>query len=209
MTRPARSGAGWLRRLGRKGHLVLLAAAAPMAAQAASKPVVLDPVYIEPTTPVSFAVAGAPLCAVHIVEIVDIRRSPEMLGMLGGKPVLAPPDRTVWLISIVNGLKARGIAVDFSNPGVESPAVVNAHVTLQTAWIDAVQVSLNESAVFKIQAKGSDGRSIDQYYRGSASRMNWVLGDAEIKGGLNIAFSRALDAMARDLVGLCGKAASA
>lgn len=189
--------------------MLLLAAAAPMVAQAASKPVVLDPVYVEPAVPVSVAVADAPLCTVHIVEIADIRRSPEMLGMLGGKPVLAPQDRTAWLISIVNGLKARGIATDFSNPGVESPAVVNAHVTLQTAWVDAVQVSLNESAVFKLQAKGADGKSLDQYYRGSASRMNWVMGDAEIKAGLNIAFSRALDAMARDLVGLCGKGTSA
>jgi hypothetical protein len=208
MTRPAPSRAGWRRRFGRKGYLILLAACAPISAQAASKPVLVDPLYSEPSPPVSVAVAGAPMCAVHIVEIVDSRRSPEMLGMLGGKPVLAPQDRGAWLMSIVKGLKARGLDADFTNPGVDSPGVVNAHVTLQTAWVDAVQVSLNESAVFKIQAKGTDGRSIDQYYRGSASRMNWVTGDAEIKAGLNIAFSRALDAMARDLVRLCDKSTS-
>lgn len=206
MIRPAPSGA-WLRRFGRTRHLVLLAAAVPVAAQSASKPVLVDPLYHEPTTPVSLAIAGAPPCTVHIVEVVDGRRSPEMLGMLGGKPVLAPQDRAAWLASIVKGLTARGVAADFDNPGVETPGAVNTHVTLQTAWVDAVQASLNESAVFKVQAKAGDGRSIDQYYRGSASRINWVTGDAEIKAGLNIAFSRALDAMAHDLVGLCGKPA--
>ena len=137
------------------------------------------------------------------MEIADARRSPEMIGMLGGKPVLAPQDRTAWLLSVVGGLKARGIATDFRNPAVEDPDVINARIVLQTAWINSVQVSLDQSVVFRIQAKGTDGRTIDKYYRGSSTRMNWASGDGEIKTAMNVAFSRALDAVAHDLAELC------
>jgi hypothetical protein len=183
--------------------LLLLALAAPAAAYAASRPVVLDQIYVEPGPVVSVLPKGAPPCPVHIVEIADARRSPEMIGMLGGKPVMAPQDRKAWLLSIVGGLRARGVAADFGNPAVDNPGIINARIMLQTAWINSVQVSLDESVVFKVEARGVDGRAIDQFYRGSSSRMNWANGDGEIKHAINIAFSRALDAMARDLAGLC------
>lgn len=202
MTVLHRPGSRSLRRPGKR-ILLLLAVAAPLAAHAASRPVILDQAYVEPLPVVSALAKGAPPCAVHIVNLVDDRRSPEMIGMLGGKPVLAPPDRTAWLVSVVTGLQARGISVDFTNPSVENPAVVNANLSLKTAWINAVQISLGASVVFKLQAKGADARTVDQYYRGSASRMNWASGDGEIKSDINIAFSRALDAMAHDLAGLC------
>ena len=182
---------------------LLLAMAAPTLAEAQSRPVTLDATYVEPTPPVSVLAKGAAPCAVHIVEIADARRSPEIIGMVGGKPVLAPPDTMAWLLSVIGGLKGRGITTDFDNPTVESPGIVNARVTLQTAWINAVQISFDQSVVFKVQAKGVDGRSIDRFYRGSASRMNWASGNGEIKGGINVAFSRALDAIAHDLAGLC------
>lgn len=202
MSAPARFEK-WARLRPGKGALLLLAVAAPVATYAATRPVMLDQTYVEPTPVVSVLGKNAPPCGVHIVELVDARRSPEMIGMLGGKPVLAPQDRTAWLISIISGLKGRGIAVDFNNPTVESPETVNAHITLQTAWINPVQVSFDASVVFKVQAKGTDTRTIDQYYRGSASRTNWASGNGEVKNNVNIAFSRALDAMARDLVRLC------
>lgn len=202
MSAPPRSGVRMRFRPARR-HALLLAVAAPAAAHAASRPVMLDQTYVEPGPPVSVLAKGAAPCAVHIVEIVDARRSPEMVGMLYGKPVLAPQDRVAWLRSVVGGLKARGIALDFNDPEIETPGVINAHVTLQTAWINTVQGNFDQSAVFKVQAKALDTRTIDQYYRGSSSRMNWASGDREIKGAINIAFSRALDAMARDLAGLC------
>jgi hypothetical protein len=202
MNAPGRSGTGPLRRPGKR-YLLLLAVLAPAASYAASRPVILDATYVEPTPVVSGLAKGASPCRVHIVQLVDGRRSPEMIGMLGGKPVLAPPDRTAWLLSVIGGLNARGVAVDFNNPSAESPGIINANITLQTAWVSAVQVSLDNSVVFKVQAKGIDARTVDQYYRGSSSRMNWASGDGEIKSGINIAFSRALDAIARDLAGLC------
>jgi hypothetical protein len=183
--------------------LLLLAVLAPAASYAASRRVILDQTYIEPTPVVSVLAKGASPCRVHIVEIADARRSPEMIGMLGGKPVLAPQDRTAWLLSVVSGLKARGIDLDFNNPSVETPGIINANISLQTAWVNAVQVSFDNSVVFKVQAKGTDTRTVDQYYRGSSSRMNWASGDGETKSGINIAFSRALDAIARDLARLC------
>jgi len=194
MWRPRRPG---------KRYVLLLGVVAPLASYAASRPVMLDQTYVEPTPAVSVRAKGAPPCAVHIMDLVDDRRSPEMIGMLGGKPVLAPQDRAAWLHSVIGGLQARGIAVDFNNPSVETPGTINANISLKTAWISAVQISLNASVVFKVQAKGIDTATVDQYYRGSASRMNWALGDGEIKSDINIAFSRGLDAMARDLAGLC------
>ncbi|HEX5182168.1 MAG TPA: hypothetical protein VFW19_03340 [Allosphingosinicella sp.] len=176
----------------------------PVAAYAASRPVLLDQTYVEPGRVVSVLAKGAPPCPVHVMEIADARRSPEMIGMLGGKPVLAPKDRAAWLLSVIGALKGRGVAADFSNPAVETPGIINARIILQTAWINSVQVSLDESVVFKVEAKGIDGRTIDRFYRGSSSHMNWASGDGEIKNAINIAFSRALDAMAHDLAGLCG-----
>ena len=202
MSAPARSGT-WTRLRPARSALLLLAAAAPVAAYAASHPVMLDQAYVEPGRVVSVLAKGAPPCGVHVMEIVDARRSPEMIGMLGGKPVLAPQDRPAWLLSVITGLKGRGFALDFSDPAVENPRFINAHIALQTAWINNVQTSLDQSVVFKVQAKGPDGRTIDAFFRGSSSRMNWASGDGEIRSAMNVAFSRALDAMAHDLAGLC------
>lgn len=183
--------------------LALIAAVAPAVALGQTKPVLVDPVFTEDPLPTFKIAADATPCKVHVIAITDTRRTPEMVGMLGGKPVVAPDDRAAWLGSIIAKLADRGITLDTGNPGNLVPDQVNARFTLITAWTTAVNINLNHSVVFKLEAGAPDGRTVDDFFRGSSSRMNWAFGNGEIKFGLSMAFSRALDSMAAGLATLC------
>ncbi|MDB5433637.1 MAG: hypothetical protein JWP35_4753 [Caulobacter sp.] len=151
------------------------------------------------------AVAPAPppvlTCRIHVVALIDGRRAPDTLGIITGRAVKSPPDTQGWLRSVVGGLEARGVGVDFD---AAQPGDLETTVSLQTAWVTAVTTNMTANVVLHMKAEKPGAPPIDRDFRGGLSNINWASGDREIQTLVNKAFAGALDGMAKDLHALCG-----
>lgn len=142
-------------------------------------------------------------CPVRIIALEDVRRSPEMIGVHDRRPIFAPQDRVAWLKSIVQALSTRGIALTFDDTAT-APVGTTAKIDLMTAWITDTKVNISANAVFRMQVTGSDRAAFERSYRGGNSRMTyWSNGRPVLQQAIDTAFSRALDAMATDLLKTC------
>lgn len=153
--------------------------------------------------PATGAAQPEPVCAARFTDIVDVRRSPEMAGVIGQRGVLAPQDVRTWLQAVLGGLTARGV-----KPGFEGDAAAEgtptASFTLQTAWIASTAATYSANVVIQLKAQGAAGRSFDKSYRGRVSRTAyWSGGVDTLQSAMDGAFADALDAMAEDLKALC------
>jgi hypothetical protein len=143
-------------------------------------------------------------CTVRIDNLSDDRSSPEMLGVVQGRAVYAPADRTGWLRSILSGLESRGVPVRFMDEQAAEP-LIRSRISLKTAWMTNIASNISATVVIHVRAEGTGHASLDQSYRASSSRMIFWAGisDAELQKGLDGAFSDALDDMAEDMRRLC------
>jgi hypothetical protein len=176
--------------------LSCLAAASPAAAKRA--PAQLTATFKDPQ--VLEGPAPAPSCMVNFIELVDERRSPRLVGVIGQRAVLAPADTQKWMRAVLSGLANRGVAARFGeNPQGGSPT---ARFRLQTAWIDSKVETYSANVVVKIEAQGAT--RIEQSYRGRVSRTSyWSGGSDTMQRAVDGAFASALDAMSADLKRLC------
>lgn len=183
-----------------------LLALAPAGAAHAKAPFQLTATYQE-QDPVAEAAAGA--CTAAFVETIDERRSPETVGVIGKRAVLAPKDSAHWMRAVLSGLGARGVAVRFDAADAATGAVT-AKFRLQTAWIAENVSTYDANVVVKLEAQGPSGGTIDQRYRGRASRgIYWGGGGSVMQNAIDGAFAKALDQIAGDLKRLCEAAPSA
>lgn len=151
---------------------------------------------------VKFPRKAAP-CPVRIIALEDVRRSPDMIGVHDRRPIFTPADRDAWLKSIVRALNTRGIAVSFDDQATTANGAT-AKIDLTTAWITNTKVNISASAVFRMQVTSSNREMFDRFYRGGNSRMTyWSNGRPVLQQAIDTAFSRALDAMATDLLATC------
>lgn len=191
--RPGRAGA-WLAAVG-------LAAASP--AFAAPQPAQLTATFKDRDGPKGETEAKAPACTVNFAEIVDERRSPELVGVIERRAVRAPADVQAWMRAVLGGLAARGVNAKFE--AAAAPGTPSARFTLQTAWIQSTVVTYSASVVVRLQAEGAAGGAIDKSYRGRVARTAyWSGGTGTLQSAVDGAFADALDAMAVDLKAVCG-----
>ncbi|MGZ8284510.1 MAG: hypothetical protein ACXW27_16430 [Allosphingosinicella sp.] len=144
----------------------------------------------------------APACTVNFAEIVDERRSPELVGVIERRAVRAPADVQAWMRAVLGGLAARGVTAQFGAAG--APGTRSARFILQTAWIQSTVVTYSASVVVRLQAEGAAGSAIDRSYRGRVARTAyWSGGTGTLQSAVDGAFADALDSMAVDLKTLC------
>lgn len=192
--RRLRRGWAWL-------AVAALAAASP--ASAAPQPAQLTATFKDRDAPRTGAKDKASRCTVDFVEIVDERRSPEMVGVIERRAVRAPTDVQAWMRAVLGGLAARGVEARFD--ATPAPGTPSARFTLQTAWIQSTVVTYSASVVVRLQAEGGAGGAIDKSYRGRVARTAyWSGGTATLQSAVDGAFADALDAMAVDLKAMCG-----
>ncbi|HEX6740502.1 MAG TPA: hypothetical protein VF079_01740 [Sphingomicrobium sp.] len=142
-------------------------------------------------------------CPVRIVALEDVRRSPEMIGIYDRRPIYAPQDRAAWLKSIVRALDSRGIDVAYEGDP-SPPGAAAAKLDLTTAWINNTSANVSASAVFKMRVTNANGETTEAFYRGGNSRMPyWGTGPNWLQKAMDVAFAKALDAMATELLKTC------
>ena len=141
-------------------------------------------------------------CSVGFAEIVDERRSPELVGVIGKRSVLAPADSQSWMRAVLRGLNARGVKALFDAAG--RPGGPTARFVLKTAWVAESVDTYSAVVVVTVQAQGADGRAVDRTYRGRVARTAyWSGGVDTMQSAVDGAFADALDAIAADLKPLC------
>ena len=177
---------------------VQVTAASP--ALAAPQPAQLTATFKDRDAPRPDAKASA--CTINF-EIVDERRSPDMVGVIERRAVRAPADVQAWMRAVLGGLTVRGVSPRFD--AAAAPGTPSARFTLQTAWIQSTVVTYSASVVVRLQAEGGTGPAIDKSYRGRVARTAyWSGGTATLQSAVDGAFADALDAMAVDLKAMCG-----
>jgi hypothetical protein len=178
------------------GVLLMLVAAgcAPMTASTAYTPRVAT----------NHAVAHV-ACTLRVVNVIDDRMDPTVLGNVGGRTVKGPPDPQAWLHSVIGGLRSTGIAVEFGDANTAS-ADLSAKAELKTAWVSSAATAKTASVVLNLQyfRSGSMIKSAD--YRGSISTPNWSSGQHEIQSMIDRAFDQALSQAAADTLAACSVA---
>jgi hypothetical protein len=144
-------------------------------------------------------------CTLRVVNVIDDRMDPTVLGNVGGRTVKGPPDPQAWLHSVIGGLRNSGIAVEFGDPDTTS-ADLSAKAELKTAWVSSAATAKIASVVLNLQyfRSGSLIKSAD--YRGSISTPNWSSGQQEIQSMIDRAFEQALSQAATDTLAACSAA---
>lgn len=147
----------------------------------------------------------APSCAVHFTDVVDERDSPEILGVIGRRGVLAPTDIPAWLHAVLLGLEARGIKPIMAGDGGASTSMPHAVFRLRIAWIDSTEVTYSANVSIRLSVGAAHGQSMDRDYRGRVSRTAyWSGGVDTLQSAIDGAFADALDDIAADLKPMCG-----
>jgi hypothetical protein len=144
-------------------------------------------------------------CTLHVVNVIDDRMDPSVLGNVGGRTVKGPSDPQAWLHSVIGGLRNTGIAVEFGEADTTS-AALSAKAELKTAWVSSAATAKIASVVLNLQyfRSGSLIKSAD--YRGSISTPNWSSGQQEIQSMIDRAFDQALSQAAADTLAACSAA---
>jgi hypothetical protein len=174
------------------------------AVMAAPKPMVLAPIYDNGVASELKVAKDTKPCTLRILNLIDERRSPEMIGVYFGRAIHAPDDRDAWLRSMIAALKSRKITVEFAEAGTASPV----DIAVTKAWIANTESNMSASIVFRMKTTDASGAAVEQSYRGGASHMSyWSGGPGELQRAFDTAVSRALDAMAGDMHKSCAAAA--
>jgi hypothetical protein len=171
-----------------------------VAALAAPKPMVLTPLYDDSVASDLKLPKDAKNCSLSITQLVDERRSPEMIGVYFGRAIHAPDDRNAWLQSMVTALKSRKIQVEFAAVEARPIGSFRAEIALTKAWIANTESNMSASIVLRVKITDALGAVVEQSYRGGASHMSyWSAGPGELQRAFDTAVSRALDAVAGDI----------
>jgi hypothetical protein len=181
------------------GAIVLMSACAP------PLPVALRSTYTEHLSASTAVQKASPDCRVHIVKLTDERHSPELLGIVLGRAVRAPPDADAWLRSIMNGLQARGVMPVFEDDRSESAAPVEVQVSLLIAWLTDTGSNKTANVVLHVQTRGPGAEPVGRDYRGGSSTIDWSASADELQSTVDRAFAAALDKSAVDFRQLCSK----
>jgi len=184
--------------------LALLAVAAlGLCACATTVPVQVNPTFTDEVAPTAARAQVDQNCQVSVIELADGRRSPGILGIVGGRAIKAPEDTTAWLQSILGGLATRGVGVGFDKAAPANAKVVVARVRLQSAWLTETQTNKTANIVLHVRAEHGAAAPTERDYRGGLTKINWNNSDAELQKLVDEAFAEALNEMAFDLRHLC------
>jgi hypothetical protein len=171
-------------------------------------PITANTAYTPRTVP---AARATPLpktvCRMRVVEIVDDRMDPNVLGAVGGRTVRAPADMQAWMRSVIGGLDRSGIAVEFGDKGPAGPSGLIAKAELKTAWVSSATTAKTASVVLSLRYFRAGELIKTADYRGSISAPNWGSTHDEIQRMIDRAFDQVLSQAAGDIRAACLPAA--
>lgn len=176
---------------------------------AAADPLVMGPLYEEPAraadVPAPPSAAG---CRVHIVQLTDRARAPEVFGaIVTFRTIAAPADREAWLRSVFEvGLSARGFKPSFATAGSDvavDPSAVMTRIGFQNVWISTLGTNKNGTIVLRAASARGALPTDERVYRSDKTSVNMWGTRNEFNGLLNQVVAEALDDLAVDLRTQC------
>jgi hypothetical protein len=178
-------------------------AASPITARAAQTPFIVSQEYRERLVAGNAREMPA-ACRVAFAEVEDGRRDRTMLGNVARRQVRSPPDTIAWIRSVLSGLRHRGIDVLFEGAPPADANALSADVRLLVAWVTSIRTNKSANAAIRFRLRRGDEIVFERDYRGAETTMNWASGDRELQKVIDTAFGRLLDAVAPDLLAVCG-----
>jgi hypothetical protein len=171
---------------------------------AAPQPMTLSPIFTDALPSTVKVSKNSPPCVVRFTELIDARHAPETLGVVGRRAIYAPKDRAGWMISIMNGLKSRGISPVLEQGAAFGSGAIDVKVSLQTLWVTNGLGGITTTAVMKVQTIGKTSETADQFYRGNMLKTAyWSGGPSVVQASIDGALSKVLDSIATDFQHIC------
>jgi len=195
----ARPAVGWSGRSALPACLGLLALAA-----CADEPVQLAPRYT-PTDSLAVAnhpsPAGRAPCRVLLAVVQDMRDDPQAAGTFSERFVHAE-DAPAWLRSGLLSI-SRDTRLDLSDQTPPAAAELVIKVDLLKLYMLPINEAKSANVVIRVHYAGPGALSDEQVYRGAFTSLDWTGAGGEARGAFDVALSKVLEDVDRDLVSRC------
>jgi len=172
-------------------------------AACADQPVQLAPRYT-PTDSLGAAnhpssAGGAP-CHVLLAGVQDLRDDPQAAGTFSERFVHAE-DAPAWLRSGLLSI-SRDTRLDLSDQTPPAAADLVIKVDLLKLYMLPINEAKSANVVIRVHY-GPGVQTDEQVYRGAFTSLNWTGAGGEARGAFDVALSRVLEDVDRDLVSRC------
>ncbi|QUD90043.1 hypothetical protein [Phenylobacterium montanum] len=142
-------------------------------------------------------------CLVRFGEVRDLRGDPGTMGEMLNRAVHVT-DSATWVRS---GLGALAADPHLSIAGDADPtADLVLDVDLVKAYLGSQNMAKTANVVLRVRWKRDGGPEDTSVYRGSMTSINWIGGEAEIRGAFNHALSNLTEDLHRDVLSRCAAA---
>jgi len=173
-------------------------------AACADQPVQLAPRYT-PTDSLAAAnhpasAGGAP-CQVLLAGVQDMRDDPQAAGTFSERFVHAE-DAPAWLRSGLLSI-SRDTRLDLSDQTPPAAAELAIKVDLLKLYMLPINEAKSANVVIRVHYVGRAAQADEQVYRGAFTSLNWTGAGGEARGAFDVALSRVLEGLDRDLVSRC------
>ena len=192
---PAVGGSGWFAPAACLAVLTLAACG--------EEPVQLAPRYT-PTD--SLAAANHPSpgrapCRVFLASVQDLRDDPQAAGTFSDRFVHAE-DAPAWLRSGLLSI-SRDARLTLSDQTPTDAADLAIKVDLLKLYMLPINEAKSANVVIKVHYADRSAQPDEQVYRGAFTSLNWTGAGGEARGAFDVALSRVLEDVDRDLVSRC------
>ncbi len=145
--------------------------------------------------------AGHARCRVLLAGVQDLRDDPQAAGTFSDRFVHAE-DAPAWLRSGLLSI-SRDKVIDLSDQTPADAAELVISVDLLKVYMLTINEAKSANVVIRVHYGGQNAQADDQVYRGAFTSVNWTGAAGEARGALDIALSRVLESVDRDLASRC------
>jgi hypothetical protein len=135
--------------------------------------------------------------------VQDLRDDPQAAGLIADRFVHAE-DAPAWLRSGVLSISRDG-RLEVSDAPPANPADLTIRIELLKVYIIPINEAKSANVVIRVHFAGPGDAPDDQVYRGTFTSLNWASSADEARGALDIALSRVLASVDRDLASRCAR----
>jgi hypothetical protein len=138
---------------------------------------------------------------VRLAGVQDMRDDPQAAGTFSERFVHAE-DAPAWLRSGLLSI-SRDTRLDLSDQTPPAAAELVIKVDLLKLYMLPINEAKSANVVIRVHYVGRTAQADEQVYRGAFTSLNWTGAGGEARGAFDVALSRVLEDLDRDLAARC------